>query len=63
LILNATENYYLLVGFVVCDDAHRVVVDVVEFVRIETELQLDPHFLVQQEQVDIVQQWCNVLLA
>ena len=49
LVLNSSENYYLLVRFVVCDHAHRVVVDVVEFVRVEAELQFDPHFLVQQE--------------
>ena len=54
LILNAPEDNDLFEGFVVGDDAHRVVVDVFEAVTVDRELKFDPDLLVQQEQVDVV---------
>lgn len=40
-----------------------MIADVVQLVRVEGEFDTDPDFLVQQEQVDIVQQWGHILLA
>jgi hypothetical protein len=61
--LDATEDDDLLVSFVVCDDTHRVVADVVKLVAVVGELHANPNFLVKQKEVDIVQQWRDIVLA
>ena len=63
LILDSAEDDYLLVRLVVRNHTHSVVVDVVELVRVVAKLELDPHFLIEQEQVNIVQQRRHVFFA
>lgn len=35
----------------------------VKFVRVITELQLDPNLLIEEEQVNVIKEWGHVLLA
>lgn len=61
--MDAAENDDLFVGFIVGDDAHRVIVNVVKFVRVITKLQLDPNLLIEQEQINVIKQWSHILFA
>lgn len=62
-VLNAAENHDFFKRVAVRQHAHRVIANEIQFVGVERELDLDPHLLVEQEQMDIVKKRSHVLLA
>lgn len=62
-ILDAAEDYDLFEAFVVSQHTHRVVANVVQFVRVVAVLHANPYLLVQQEKVNVVQKRRDILLA
>lgn len=61
--MNAAEDDDLLAALAVADHSHRVVADEVHLVAVVRVLDADPDLLVQQEQVNVIEQRGNVLLA
>ena len=62
-VRDAAEDKCLLEGFTISERAHRMVAEAVQALREWSVLDGDPRLLVEQEQMDVIQEWRAHLLA
>lgn len=62
-VADSTEDQHALIRVSIRDHAHGMVADEVHPVAVEAVLDVDPHLLVQQEQMQVIQKRSDVHLA
>lgn len=48
-VLDATENQYFFIAFIVADHAHAVISNIIDALAIDRVLNVEPHLLVEKE--------------